>query len=350
MSGSKRTLDEAFEGHLQHAAFVCTRASSVQPWERGLLKDTPLLPTAFPSKGRLGNAVSYAGIGTNAGSIGSAQSAASSQPVRAGGALAAAGVSLPTKKGAAWDVLLDEARSAALAKWERIVTCHGSCFGVYRRWQADQVAGSTKTLAEVLADCFAGRATATLHGRAGPVLRYVKGAIKRGESPFPIAETKVYAFISEITVAPTFPKSFLGSLAFVRYVLELDVSDGDFSARVTGAAKRRFLTKRVLQQKPPLTVQMVKALERLVLGHVPGATVVDRIAAGFFAFTLYSRARFSDAQACGGIFLDVVTAPDGSSKGYIEAGVARSKTSFLLERKTQYLNIVCPILGLDKDP
>ena len=44
-----------------------------------------------------------------------------------------------------------------------------------------------------------------------------------------------------------------------------------------------------------------------------------------------------------------MTAPDGSSKGYIESGITGSKTSFSLERKTRYLNIVCPSLGLEKD-
>ena len=86
----------------------------------------------------------------------------------------------------------------------------------------------------------------------------------------------------------------------------------NISGRIQGVAKARYLEKRKVIQKPALTVLHVKTLERIVLG---GTTVeyseFDRHCAGFFCYTLYSRARFSDAQASANLMLDVTDGDDG---------------------------------------
>ena len=104
-----------------------------------------------------------------------------------------------------------------------------------------------------------------------------------------------------------------------------------------------FLEKRKLQQKPPLTVQHVRALEGILFGE-GGLPPCDQYAAGCFLFALYARARFSDMQASGDLVSDVVDTRDGPV-GYLEASVTRSKTAYNLERKTHFLAMCAGLLG-----
>ncbi|CAE7439398.1 unnamed protein product [Symbiodinium sp. CCMP2456] len=122
------------------------------------------------------------------------------------------------------------------------------------------------------------------------------------------------------------------------------------SGRIEGVAKTRYLEKRKVVQKPALTVLHVKTLERIVLGKAAETySGFDRHCAGFFCFTVYARARFSDSQASANIMLDVTEGDDGPC-GFLEASITRSKTSYSLERKTRYLPIVAPVNGLLDEP
>ena len=124
----------------------------------------------------------------------------------------------------------------------------------------------------------------------------------------------------------------------------------NISGRVQGVAKARYLEKRKVVQKPALTVLHVKTLEKIVLGGTSAEySEFDRHCAGFFCYALYSRARFSDAQASANLTLDATEGDDGLY-GFLEASVTRSKTSYTLERKTRFLPMVAPINGLLDEP
>eukprot|EP00439_Symbiodinium_sp_Y106_P019040 s10619_g2.t1 len=186
------------------------------------------------------------------------------------------------------------------------------------------------------------------------MMRYVKFAKSTGLAPFPLTENVLYAFMDQYcrSAAATFGRSFLESLNFAVHVLGLDLSV-NISGRVQGVAKARYLEKRKVVQKPALTVLHVKTLEKIVLGGTSaeyGGTSAeygefDRHCAGFFCYALYSRARFSDAQASANLTLDATEGDDGLY-GFLEASVTRSKTSYTLERKTRFLPMVAPINGL----
>ncbi|CAE7452742.1 unnamed protein product, partial [Symbiodinium sp. CCMP2456] len=151
-----------------------------------------------------------------------------------------------------------------------------------------------------------------------------------------------------VKAAATFPKSFLSSLVFMKHTLGADGVESSLSTRVGGVSKAHFLTKAKHQQKPPLQVAHVKALEEVVInGRYEDRKFddQDRYAAGVFLWMVYARARFSDGQNSGGIFRDVHQTRDGP-KGYLEALVERSKTSFSLERKVRWLPMIAPIYGL----
>ena len=105
----------------------------------------------------------------------------------------------------------------------------------------------------------------------------------------------------------------------------------------------------MLVQKPPLKVEHVRMLEKIVLGDVEHVKPQDRIAAGFFLFMVYATARFSDAQAAAAVALDTVTS-DEVVYGFVEAQMDRSKSAFNLERKTRYLPMAAPVRGLVDQP
>ena len=151
-----------------------------------------------------------------------------------------------------------------------------------------------------------------------------------------------------VHAAPTFGRSFVGSLAFLHHVLGSKTSLSCVeSRRVSGCASKLFLNKRALKQREPLRVEHVRMLESVCLGeHRMG--LQERILSGFCLFMIDARARHSDAQSAADIHLDVAEV-DGAINGYVEARVRRSKTSFSLERKTRFLPMVAPIQGVCDD-
>ena len=141
------------------------------------------------------------------------------------------------------------------------------------------------------------------------------------------------------------PKSFVGSVAFVQYILDCRSAKPCIdSRRITGCASRQNLLQRKLKQKKPLSAKQVIGLEKICIGDVE-ASIEERVASGFFLHMIYARARHSDAQASGLVQLDVAEGDEGV-EGFVEASVTRSKTSYSLERKTRYLPMSAPIHGL----
>ncbi|CAE7854921.1 unnamed protein product, partial [Symbiodinium necroappetens] len=109
------------------------------------------------------------------------------------------------------------------------------------------------------------------------------------------------------------------------------------------------MTKRKLQQKPPLHAKHVFALEEIVCGKVANYSAADKVAAGFFLFAIYARARHSDAQNSSTLEEDLCEDEDGDVTGFLEARIERSKTSTTLERKTRWLPLVATIHGISDE-
>ena len=146
-----------------------------------------------------------------------------------------------------------------------------------------------QALGDGLRHIFAGKATRTLHARAGPVLRYVMWCDSNGHPAFPLSEATVYQFMCghSNTAAPTFLRSFLVAIRFAYYVL--GVSGGELilaSKRIEGCARESYLRKRRTLQKDPLSVAMVEHLERIVM--TDRYLDRDRVAAGCFLLCVYS--------------------------------------------------------------
>ncbi|CAE7739308.1 unnamed protein product [Symbiodinium sp. CCMP2592] len=321
----------ALDDHLIYAVRVSTTTSGKQPWERGdILAPRSAFSSPFPSVGRpqVAAQVLPAPSSTPAGAV------ATSVAVKVLG-------KLPATKGPSWEEKLTDNRRAAVAKWEALLMSHGEHFDCYRGVSGDASAGRKADLVRTL------KASATLHSRVGPMMRYVKFTKSAGLDAFPLTESVLYVFMDQYcrTAAATFGRSFLESLNFAVHVLGLDLHV-TISGRIQGVAKTRYLEKRKAVQKPALTALHVRTLEKIVIGGtIEEYSGFDRHCAGFFCYTLYARARFSDAQASANLMLDVTESDDGPY-GFLEASVTRSKTSYTLERKTRFLPMVAPINGL----
>ncbi|CAE7838449.1 unnamed protein product [Symbiodinium sp. CCMP2592] len=257
-----------------------------------------------------------------------------------------AGVKIPSVPGQSWDQKLSEAREAALAKWLGILERFPDDFGLSLSIRLDKENGRDSDLKSSLQDVFSQKASVTISGRAGPLARYIKHCRSCQVIPFPVTEAGIYAFLQDYASheAPTFARSFLSSLAFAKFTVSLKVSDEVFSPRVRGLSSKLYLEKRKTRQKPSLKVDHVRKLEAIASGSIV-LEPSDRVAAGFFVWTLYARARYSDAQAAGAMTCDLSDTPDGTV-GYLESAVERSKTSFSLERKVRYLHMFAPIQGI----
>ena len=236
-----------------------------------------------------------------------------------------------------WSDRLSAERKAAIRKWTSLVAADPAAWDIAVRFFGQgSMTYATGGLSDSIKDALASKASSTLHARVNPLYRFATFCADHGIKPWPVHESTVYDFLkSNDSFAATFPKSFLISLTFAKHTLGLR---GEVEWAVTGRSKgvshTFFLKKRKLVQRPPLSVAQVARLEKVVMDENRG--VADRIAAGFFCFTLYSRARYSDALSVVKINEDIVLR-DGMVQGFLEAEASRSKTSTTLDKKTQFL-------------
>ena len=242
-----------------------------------------------------------------------------------------------------WADMLSAERKAAIRKWATMVVSEPSAWDIaVKHFSQGQMAFATGGLTDSIKDALVSKASNTLHCRANPLCRFMKFCTEHGMKPWPIREAIVYDFLkSGESFAPTFPRSFLISLSFARHTLGLRGEiDAALTGRTKGVSQTWFLKKRRLVQKAPLSVAQLVQLETLVVSE--GRNKADRIAAGFFSFMAYSRARYSDALNVSDLKLDVLET-DGVRYGYLEAQSSRVKTSLTLEKKTMFLPMTAPV-------
>lgn len=191
------------------------------------------------------------------------------------------------------------------------------------------------------------KSTTTLHSRLGPVLRFLKWCKDSNLPAFPPDKIVIFKFLDLIKLicAPTFPRSFMGLVVFVVFVLGLENGRVvSFSSMIIGLTTSVYMTKRKILQRPTLKIWHEKRLEAIASGQEQ-SNIIDQVAAGYFCCLIFARARFLDGQNSGDFVLDLVcgTIP---LKSYIEASVQGSKTSFTIEREIQYLPTVAQVIDI----
>ena len=245
-----------------------------------------------------------------------------------------------------WQEKLSWERKCACKKWCTLVLMKLSAWAIGRSVASSSGMQLARgSLVESVVDALAGKATATLHGRAGPLLKYAKFWRDRGLDFFPVQEDMVYQYLkAQSNWAPTAPRSLLISLSFAFHILGLSGGDvASKSGRIKGVSDAHYADRRKLVQRPPLTADQILMLEKTV--HDTARTSYDRIASGFFLVLIYGRLRYSDGLQLVDLQLDIKETEFGIT-GCLEARAERTKTSVTLERKIRFLPVAIPVEAL----
>ena len=248
-----------------------------------------------------------------------------------------------------WQEKLSWERKCACEKWCTLVLMKLSAWAIGRSVASSSGMQLARgSLMESVVDALAGKATATLHGRAGPLLKYAKFWRDRGLDFFPVQEDMVYQYIkAQSNWAPTAPRSLLISLSFAFHILGLSGGDvASKSGRIKGVSDAHYADRRKLVQRPPLTADQILMREKTV--HDTARTSYDRIASGFFLVLIYGRLRYSDGLQLVDSQLDIKETEFGIT-GFLEARAERTKTSVTLERKIRFLPVAIPVEALMDD-
>jgi len=86
-----------------------------------------------------------------------------------------------------WAQQLNTQRVAAITKWVKIILTFPADFDLGRKWDKDVPLGTS--IAVGLKHVFSGKATGTLHNRAGPISRFIQWCHAHGAIPFPVKGT-----------------------------------------------------------------------------------------------------------------------------------------------------------------
>ena len=245
----------------------------------------------------------------------------------------------------------DDLRAVALHKWLALVECnlHGSDLGRHLLRLHD-CPDALVTVQGMLNDYTATRATSTLSLRANSLLAFWKWYKEFGDPgvlPFPINELCMYAYLrcldrerKSASRASTFVQSWRFAVAVFGFD---DPSCAASSLRCAGSAHSQFLRKRMLRSRNTLHTVAMACLE-VAACHLEDAFL--RAAAGFLCLCLYGRLRCSDGNKLSFVTIDETTAGGHVVKGFLEAALTKSKTSKSKEKKTMFLPVVVPMIGL----
>lgn len=336
---SSRTIrDDHIVFHVRHAWTSLHTSSFKMPWENGL--QSMQLQDIYNSAKRLK-------VSGNLGPAGHLANDRDDIKEVTKNSFADANIKLlKSTDDKLWEQKLSMERKAAYKKWSSLVTQNVMAWSISRpRGEQDIIHLIREGIAESIKDCLGVKATCALHARAGPLIRYTQFAKEQGFEPFPISESVAYSFLKRGNFAATFPKSFITSVAFAKYVVGLlDADEVLSSARIKGFASIHFAGKRKLIQRPPLTVVQIMHLENIMQSS--GRTGYDKVAAGFFLFLIFGRLRYSDAQSVTVMELEI---PMGEKHGFLECATSRSKTSTSLEKRTRLLPVVVPTQSFTED-
>ena len=242
-----------------------------------------------------------------------------------------------------WQAQVSAERKAGIKKWLSLVLSAPLAWQVTR----DVTAGGRQLqlgylLGESVTDALAGKATSTVHARAGPLLRFWAYCRRAGIDAWPAQEHAIYLYMkTEKCAAPTSFKSLMLSISFAFHMFGLGGAEQVLgSGRIKGLAAAHYADRRKVLQRPPLTVRQLLQLEDIVQDS--NRATVDRVAAGFFLTLVYGRLRYSDGLSVTSLALDVHEV-DGKIIGYMEGQAERCKTSVTLQKKVRFLPMVIPL-------
>ena len=232
----------------------------------------------------------------------------------------------------------EEVRRAALDRLRSLLVWDTGAtrLGLSLQKIADRTS-SPELIDQSVRDCFRAKASSTLQKRASSLWRLSKLLLEVGaNSPLQFSEEQLYAclcILRDTGAGATSAQHILEALWFIegtaKYVsmnLSLVVS-----GRCKGVARDLYLKKDPLQQKQPLKVEHVRALEQLMRS----LNAIDRCILGQLLFCIHACCRWKDSQRVKRISLE-----EGEGETLVYCEALSSKTSLTAESQTRFLPYV----------
>ena len=204
---------------------------------------------------------------------------------------------------------------------------------------------------EILRACFGIKSPSTILKRASSFRQFVKWYDKTGygvetmSDPFPLTESAVWEYFlwlrdrrTKTNSGFTVPASFLETMRFAKFTLDLKDADRVFSSRrLLGFAAIEKKNRGPTKQAPGLELEHVRRLHQILMSD---ANDIDRLASGCFLVCLYGRARWSDVR-----YIDHIVV-DKRRNGSMTLYTTEHKTASVGARREQYLPIAVPWEGI----
>lgn len=202
-------------------------------------------------------------------------------------------------------------------------------------------------IVQSFADAFAPKTTSTLVKRMSSLWRYGKWCMDNHLSPFNMKEDQVYRYLTQLRdagSAPSAAESFIEAIHFLHPIVFIKCfGEGvTVSGRCKGLAKSELRRKRKRRQAPPLTVAMVRAMEKFVMENY---TDHRGVICGHLLFCIYSCARWSDT-----LRLVEIQKFHRGTVTLLETATEHHKSALTDDAKSMFLPLLCLGQCLEQTP
>ena len=197
----------------------------------------------------------------------------------------------------------------------------------------------------VIRDVLGIKSPRTAIKRADTLRKFFKWVISRDCSPWPIFSSRVLTYLSKEGGNPAASTgiALLEAFRFAHFVMGIEIGhDVMADPQILGRVKRLGVQRSEVRQARPLLCSEVATLEKFMQSS---KSVGDSYIVGCCLFAIFSRSRWSDMKYMYKIHVDRYIV-DKQPFGFVEGTTKFHKTSTSMERKTRYMPLVCPVLGI----
>ena len=191
------------------------------------------------------------------------------------------------------------------------------------------------------------RSPATASSRANVFRRLLEWIfVNHPDESDPLDEKLIWSYFCHLNAsraAPTSASSVMSALRYAQHIFGFEtLSSATGSRRLLGRSELMFSQKDPVRQAVVLSVHDVLTLHSKLNDVESG--IFDRIGAGYLLLCLYGRCRHSDLANVNHVVHD-----HDSSSGYVEIFTRCHKTTRGAVKKSTFLPILIPAIGIDNE-